>query len=145
MKKNLLPLIIIIVLLVIAIAVVAYFLLMPAPQAAPTQSTATFPTSGQATAEVPDQATQDAIAKNFHTQVPQSNNLVLLRTNVSDQYAIASWQDQYIGGTVVLEKDTTNNWKIILMDGGVLTDADLEKVGVPESVATVLLATQESP
>jgi hypothetical protein len=95
---------------------------------------------GETTSTTETVYTPDEVARQFTTNISNSNKISLYKTTVIGDYALQEWADENKGGQALLRYSGSTGWIIITMGGGAWNAAGLIEQGVPKDVAERLIA-----
>jgi len=84
---------------------------------------------------------QDPVVVNdFKNQIQNASLITLGGTIVSQPYALQVWGDENKGGEALLRYATSTGWTLLSLGGGLWTVSGLVEAGVPQDIATQLVA-----
>jgi len=137
---------------VFSIALGYWFFLRPLPS----QQQVTTPTNNQtvstdnfrSSVDVLQTASlaQRAVRNMFQQEVAQGHpdNIKLSETVVVGEYALQGWIGDVMGGEALLTYDATQDkWKLVDIGGGAWSVEGLVTFGVPQDIATKLVASMQ--
>jgi len=84
------------------------------------------------------------VAKDFKSQITNSNMITLYNTTVTDNYALQEWGDANKGGVALLKYQDNQGWLLLSLGGGAWDLPSLLEIGVPKLAAEKLLETRGS-
>src|SRR3989338_5458479 len=89
---------------------------------------------------------QRAVRNRFQQEVAQGHpdNIKLSETVVVGEYALQGWIGDVMGGEALLTYDATQDkWKLVDIGGGAWSVEGLVTFGVPQDIATKLVASMQ--
>lgn len=84
-------------------------------------------------------ATNNAVSRDFKTQIQTNESLVLEKPVTASNYALQNWNDENKGGQALLKYNPSQGWVLLTMGGGAWAVSDLIDYGVPRDIAKQLV------